>query len=340
MPQNDAARSLSAPAVWAVVLTYNGLEDTRKCLRSLEPIEDLHTLVVDNGSEDGTADAVRAEFPWCELLRLESNIGPSAGNNRGITHALAAGAEWVLLLNNDTTVRPQLVARLLEAAAAHPWFGIIGAIVNYMDEPEIVMVDGCTFNDVNCAGFFQRMPVPLQTTTPPSVTEVEIVNGCCMMVAATVFRRIGMFDEQFFIYHDETDFCLRARAGGFLCGVIGEQLVWHKGTSSFNRTGKRLPRYYDARNLALLLLKHHTGGPGKRGFLASYIMYLKYVYYLYCVEREEGHPDVADAMIEGLCDGLAGRFGHLKMHRRPALPVVRTFIELGRRRPRWHALGN
>ena len=325
--------------MWAVVLTYNGLEDTRKCLRSVEPIERLHTLLVDNGSDDGTADVVRREFPWVEILRLESNVGPAGGNNYGIAHALGAGAEWVLILNNDTVVRPQLVDRLLSAAAAHPAFGIIGPVVNYMDEPEVVMIEGFSFNDADFDGFFKHVPVPLTTTTPPSIVDVEIVNGCCMMIAASVIRRIGLFDEQFFIYHDETDFCLRARSAGFRCGVIGEQLVWHKGSSSFARTGKRLPRYYDARNVARLLRKHGTGAPGKRGLVASYAMYLKHVYYVYCIEHEGGHPDAADAGIEGFCDGLAGRFGRFTARRHPALPVLRTFIELGRRRPRWRVEG-
>src|SRR3954467_9797738 len=137
----DVPGSAGMTPVWTVVLTYNGLEDTRKCLRSLEsqaaaghPI-----LVVDNGSTDGTMEIVSREFPWARLLRVEKNQGPSVGNNRGIEHALEQGAGGVLLLNNDTTVAPNLIERMIAAAQAHPDFQIIGPVINFMDEPALVM---------------------------------------------------------------------------------------------------------------------------------------------------------------------------------------------------------
>src|SRR5689334_18485539 len=120
----------AAPAkplsVWIVILTYNGLEDTRKCLSTVAkavqqtPEANITPLLVDNGSTDGTASIVAEEFPWCPILRIEDNNGPSAGNNRGIEHALANGADWVMLLNNDTLVRPELATTLVAAAQANP----------------------------------------------------------------------------------------------------------------------------------------------------------------------------------------------------------------------------
>src|SRR5204863_3144494 len=120
-----------------------------------------------------------------------------------------------------------------------------------LEEPDTVMTDGCVFNAPGYEGFFQRRPVPLAPGALPRVTEVDIVNGCCMMIAAPVFRRVGLVDERFFLIHEESDFCLRARRAGFRCGVLGEVLVWHKGSSSFKRTGRQTQRYYDARNLYL-----------------------------------------------------------------------------------------
>ena len=121
-----------------------------------------------------------------------------------------------------------------------------------MEAPDTVMTDGAAFNRPGLSGsFFTRIPVDLETRPVAAVTEVEIVNGCCMMVSADVFRRIGLVDERFFLVHEEADLCLRARAAGFRSGVIGEALVWHKGSASFKRTGRRLQRYYDTRNLLL-----------------------------------------------------------------------------------------
>src|SRR5262249_51220569 len=148
--------------------------------------------------------------------------------------------------------------------------------------------DGCTFNDRGQPGFFQRRPIDLVMQDPPAITEVDIVNGCCMMVAAPVFERIGLIDERFFLVHEESAFCLRAYRAGFRCGVIGEALVWHKGSSSFQRSGKALQRYFDARNLALLLGKHPARRPEQRSPVRSRWEYLRYVYHRYTLEKEQG----------------------------------------------------
>src|SRR5262245_25015240 len=97
---------MKPPDFFIVVLSYNGLDDTRKCLTSLAPAmrPGVIAMLVDNGSTDGTYGAVGDEFPWCQRLRVEVNHGPIVGNNAGIEAALAAGATWILLLNNDTTV--------------------------------------------------------------------------------------------------------------------------------------------------------------------------------------------------------------------------------------------
>jgi hypothetical protein len=138
-----------------------------------------------------------------------------------------------------------------------------------------------------------------------------------MMVAARVLRRVGLIDERFFLVHEETDLCLRARRAGFLCGVIGESLVLHKGSSSFKRSGKRHQRYYDARNIALLLRKHLGTLRSGRGPWRTRIEYLKYVYYRFSHELEDGHADAALAVVEGLTDALAGRYGPYRAGRRP-----------------------
>jgi hypothetical protein len=111
--------------------------------------------------------------------------------------------------------------------------------------------------------------------------------------------------------------------------VLGEALVWHKGSSAFARTGKRLQRYYDTRNLCLLLGKHAVR-PSGRGPARSRWEFLKYSYYRYAIERDAGHADAADAVLEGLCDALARYFGPYTPRQRSVLPVLRRVFEA------WH----
>ncbi len=326
----------SASPIWIVVLSYNGLEDTRKCLASVASAvrPGVTTLLVDNGSTDGTAAAVTNEFPWCRVHTVAENRGPAAGNNAGIRVAVESGCTWIILLNNDTTVDPSLVDRLQEAVVAHPEYAVVGPVIYFMGDPDVVMTDGCVFNAPDFHGFFQRKAVPLTRLRPPSVTEVDVVNGCCMMVRADVFARIGLFDDSMFIYHDETDLCLRALAAGYKAGVIDHALIWHKGSASFKSTGKRMARYYDARNLLYVLRKHGGAPQHGRTRLQTSVMYARYMYYWYCTERDEGHVQAADAVLEGICDGLSNRMGRYEERRRLFVAPLRGAFELLRRRPR------
>ena len=313
-----------------VLLNYNGLADTLRCLRSLEAAGRPDTVVVDNASAEDPSPALRRDFPWCPVVRNPVNGGWAGGNNVGVRHALSRGADFVILLNNDTVVAPDFAARLAAAAEAQPAFGVLGPVIRFMDPPHEVQTDGTLFNQKTQPGFFHRKPVALDPAATPAVTEVDIVNGCCMMIRADVFHRIGLIDERFFLIHEESDFCLRARRAGFRCGVLGEALVWHKGSSSFKRTGGRWQRYYDARNLYLLLSKHAASHRRGRSRLRSLWEYLKYTYYRYALEREAGHADAADAVVEGLHDALAWRFGPFRAGSRPTVPLLRGVFEAWR----------
>lgn len=318
----------SEPHVWIVLLNYNGLADTVRCLRSLRDLDYARhsVVVVDNASEVDPRPTLAAEFPECHLLRNPSNGGWAGGNNTGILYALAHGADQVLLLNNDTIVAPDLVSQLVRAAQANPSYGVIGPVIRFMDEPDQVMTDGCLYNRTAEPGFFQRKVVPLEDT--PTVADVDIVNGCCMMVGASVFRRIGAIDERFFLVHEESDFCLRVRRAGLGCGVLAAALVWHKGSSTFKQTGRGWQRYFDARNLWLLLHKHARSGVGKRSTAQARWEYIKHVYYRYTVEKEHGQHQAADAVLEGLHDAWTGHYGPRPERLRPAVPLFRRVFDL------------
>ena len=318
---------MTRPPPAIVLVDFNGLDDTRKCLASLAAVAGAaRVVVVDNASRVDVAAALAGAFPWATFLRAERNGGWAGGNNLGLTFALDGGADLVILLNNDTVVGPDFVRRMVAAADAHPEFGILGPVIRFLAPPHEVQTDGVLFNGPARPGFFQRHPVPLGPPAPegsaPAVAEVDIVNGCCLMVRRAVVERVGPIDEAYFLIHEESDFCLRAQAAGFKNGVIAESLVWHKGSSSFQREGKRLQRYFDARNLVRLLARHR-GRPTARGPWASRRHYLRYAYDRYALEREGGFRDSANAVLEGLYDALAGRWGPYPARRRPGLSLLR-----------------
>ena len=316
--------------IYVVVLSYNGLADTRKCLTSLQPAvrTGVRPVLVDNGSTDGTADAVRLEFPWCEVLRVEVNHGPVGGNNAGIRAALESGEKWIMLLNNDTTVDERLFETMMAAAAANPGFDVLGPVIYFMDDPDVVMTDGCLFNLPGGRGFFARKEVPLTKHSPPRATEVDIVNGCCLMIRAEAVRRAGLFDDRIFMYHDEADLCLRVKASGGRLGVIDHGLIWHKGSATSQATGKRSIRYFDARNLWYILGKREVAGVNKRGQIASKLAYFRYMYYWYSAERKAGNNPSATAVIDGICDGLSGVSGSYQARRRALHGPLRVAFDV------------
>ena len=320
-----------------IVLSYNGLSDTRKCLASLQAAVRPFTapILVDNGSTDGTSEAVAAEFPWCEIVRVEMNRGPLVGNNAGIRRALEMGVRWILLMNNDTTVHPDLCERLRDAALAHPQFDVLGPVIMFMGDPDVVMTEGTIFNPPIPRGFFLDKPVPLTRTTPPSVVECDIVNGCCLMITADMVRRVGDFDERLFMYHDEADLCLRVIEAGGRLGMIDHELIWHKGSATSEGTGKRSIRYYDARNLWLLLKKHRWAPRNGRSKALTILVYFRYMFHWYCAEHESENRPAAEAVLDGVWDGLRGRDGVYATHSRRGRALLRAAFEAGRLMPRW-----
>jgi hypothetical protein len=265
---------------------------------------------VDNGSSTPDYEEIRRLHPEVHVVVNLDNLGWSGGNNSGIELAKKLGCDFFLLLNNDTVVAPSIAEEMVDAAAANSSFGVIGAIIRYMDEPGVVMTDGVVFNQSEVSGeFFERKPVSQSNQKPARLQEVDIVNGCCLMFSAAVLERIGPIDDRFFLIHEESDFCLRAIRSGFQCGVLGRALVWHKGSSTFKRVGASWQRYYDVRNLGLLLAKHAGKIKGRRGTLASLKHFVARVLYLY--SRALSSKDSSDlrAVVDGLHDLCLGRYG-------------------------------
>jgi len=321
-----------------VVLSYNGLADTRKCLTSLQPaLKPFVTpILVDNGSTDGTAAAVETEFPWCRIVRVAENRGPVVGNNAGIEAARTLNATHIVFLNNDTTVGPRLFEALRDAAVAHPEFDVLGPVIMFMDDPDTVMTDGTMFNPRLPHGFFLRREVPVRNSAPPAVTECDAVNGCCLMITAAMLGKIGPFDEHIFMYHDELDLCLRVLAAGGRLGVIDHALIWHKGSATSIGTGKSSTRYFDARNLLYVLRKHRWAPRNGRRRLKTAFVYFEYMFHWYCAEMEQGNAQAATAVLDGISDGIVNRHGAYIRAPRRGTKLLRPVFELGRRFPRRH----
>lgn len=258
------------PSVHIVMLNWNGLADTLECLASLDeqnyPALKIH--VVDNGSAKDEATTIEREFPHVNVLRQKTNLGFCEGNNVGIRRALEEGADYVLILNNDTIVPPDLISKLIDESAPLETIGAVSPVILHHPQRETVWFAGAVWDGLT-AGFRHvlagRPRTELKEREP---YESAYACGCCLLVHASVLRRIGLMDARYFAYYDEADWCSRMKEAGLACYVIPRAVLYHKVSGS---TPSLVSTYLMARNRLLWMKEHLT----RRERLQSYPYLLK-----------------------------------------------------------------
>lgn len=225
-----------APGVWCVVLNWNGWADTLDCLASLrtQTYRNLTTVVVDNGSTNDSVQRIRSAFPEVNLIETGSNLGYAKGCNVGTRAALEAGVEFIWLLNNDTVCPPDTLEKLMRSAAAHPEAGLVGSVLLYAHNPSQVQAWGGGKIDP-WIGYVRHFTAPVEFTRNCYPTFASV------LCRSEVFREVGLLYEGFFMYCDDSDFCLRVQNNTRWKTVIAEDTaILHKeGASSKN--GERNP---------------------------------------------------------------------------------------------------
>lgn len=236
------------PRVAAVVLGWNGREDTLACLRSLarSTYPALSLVVVDNGSTDGGPEAVAAEFPAASLVRLDANRGFAGGVNAGLVVARERGADHVLLLNNDATVEPGFLEPLVAAASAER---VAAACAQVLDAATgRIWYAGARYDprrghQGRHTGFGDP---PLPSGTPPY--ETDRACGGAMLVPRRAFELVGGLDESLFAYAEDVDWSVRARLAGLRILVVPASVVHHRVSASTGGAASPDSLYYALRN--------------------------------------------------------------------------------------------
>ncbi len=279
----------------AVVLNWNGGEDTLAALRSLEDIE---TICVDNGSADGSDAVVAERFPSVELIHTGVNLGFAGGNNAGIRRALDRGADWVLLLNNDAVAEPGLAAALAAAAVARPDAGLLACTI--LDEDgRTVQYAGARFNAR--LGYSGRVA----TSGSDTVRDVDRADGAALAVSRTAVEHAGLLDETLFLYVEDVEWSLRVRRAGFAVVLVPGARVRHKGSAASGGRASTTNLYYDTRNSIVVAERHAPLPRGGRGLRRGVIVGA----HLAQAARHPSRAEAARAVIAGWRDARAGRSG-------------------------------
>lgn len=254
--------------VCVIVLTWNQHELTLDCLDSLSaldyPADRIQVIVVDNGSTDGTVGAIYERYASVIVLENGENLGFAEGNNVGIRQALKGNADYIMLLNNDTAVDPSMLNELLAVIEADPGVGIVGPKMLYFDEPDRIWCAGNKFDWHSGESVRLQAEEPdLGAETPATEElprEADFITACAICLRRQVIEEIGLLDPRFFIYYEETDWCMRARAAGWKILYVPRARMWHKVSAAMGTTSPATA-YYMSRNVLLFMAKNRRGLP-------------------------------------------------------------------------------
>jgi GT2 family glycosyltransferase len=287
------------------VVHWGDPADTLACLRSVAASElpASPLVVVDNGTGALSAATVTAAAPGAELVAAPVNLGFAGGSNLAVRRALAAGAEHVLLLNNDATLEPAALGELVRVARSAPRIGAVGAKVLCADDPSRLWA---AWGRVTWRAALVELVGQGEPDGPRFADErdADWVSGCAMLLAREALEAVGLLDEAFFAYHEDVDWCTTARAAGFRIVFAPGARVRHRGSGSLGGRGPANPvRYLSARNTILFARKHARVADWLRlGTTIGASLPLEWMR-----RRRRGEGEVVNLLVRGYVDALLGR---------------------------------
>jgi GT2 family glycosyltransferase len=305
-PDAPAGAASRLPRIVCLILNTNKLEETLACLASLEAstYRNFKAIVLDVGPDAKLAAAMRERFPEAILAPISQNGGYAGNNNYGLRLAAAYAPDWVFLLNEDTYLAPDGLAELMAVGAAEPSAGMLGPTVLHASAPDLVQSAGGYLSPAwEARHYDQNRPLPNAPGEPRPATYLV---GCSLLVRWAVFEQIGGLDEQFYIYYEEVDWCLRAAAAGWRLLHVPQARLWHKGVAPDYRP-TRFVTYYSARNRLLLLSKHRAPITAK---LRAWAEISRTLLSWTLRPKWRSMRGQRDALLKGVVDFLRGRFGH------------------------------
>ena len=253
------------PSVHVVLLNWNGLVDTLECIESLKAQDypNLKIHVVDNASANGEADLIADKHRDIGVLRQSGNLGFCGGNNVGIRQATNSGADYVLVLNNDTIVPPSLISQLVSNAERLESVGAISPLILRYPDRELIWFAGARWDSSTCGFRHILAGRPRLELAQRDPFTSAYACGCCLLVSKSVLKRVGLMDERYFAYYDEADWCSRMQRLGLKCYVVPSAELYHKVSGA---TPSLISTYLMARNRFLWMRDYLSLGERLRSY--------------------------------------------------------------------------
>lgn len=298
-------------SVAVIVVNWNNAQDTIDCVNSLKKInyKNFKVFLVDNGSTDGSLEKLR---PFAdeniEIIETGKNLGFSGGNNVAVEKALAEKFDFILLLNNDTTVDPDFLGELVKVAEGDPKIGIVGSKIYFYDNPKRIWYGGGKFTWFGGGRHLQYEEID-KNPEESNPKETGYMTGCSFLIKSEVVRKIGGLDERFFLYYEDTDWSLSTKEVGYKIVYAPSSKVYHKVSRTASQIGDPIIHYYHIRNALLLSQKHAPFFILIGIYIWSAVHYLKQVIKMVILPSKR---DISKMIMRGIKDFHKGRFGQYK----------------------------
>jgi len=239
------------PKVFIIILNWNGLKDTLECLASVDTLDyrNYDIIVVDNGSSDNSCAIMQERYPKVRILKNQNNLGFTGGNNVGIKHALAQGADYIWLLNNDTIVDQQCLKEIIAKAETDKYIGLISPIIHSYPDPDEIQFMGSYLN-------WEDISVSYLNSSNIELVEREdlCLWGTALMIKKELVETVGYLKEEYFAYWEDIEYSLRSMSAGYKNLICKSGKVFHKNkyTPMEVRNKNKYYHYFMARNRMLL----------------------------------------------------------------------------------------
>jgi len=236
-----------------IIVGYNSEKYLKECLESVfaSSYNKFEVIFVDNNSQDNSKEYIEKNFPRVNLINSKDNLGFAGGNNIGIKKAISDKSDYIFLLNPDTIIDQNCLGKLVEKADGET---ILQPLILLHDGKQKTDLINSAGNILNFLGFSYCGSYKKKRSEIISDKDIPVASGAAMFIPVKIIKKIGAFDESFFMYHEDVDLSWRAMIAGHNIRLTRDSLIWHK--YSFSRNKNKM--FYTERNRILFIIKNFS----------------------------------------------------------------------------------
>ena len=247
------------PHIKILILNWNGIELTNQCLKSIDKLtyNNYSTMVIDNASTDDSIEKIQKNFPLVDILSLDKNYGYSSAYNLAFKHLKSSNLDFILLLNNDTVLEPDLLERLLDGVNLYGPNHLFCPMIKYLDSPNTIWYAGAKINLI----LGQLVHVGIHENDKKQfskITKTGYATGCCILLSLNSIKILGGFDDDFNMYAEDVDFCLRGQSVGIYSVFVPKAKIYHKVSASIGGEYSVIKLKHKLQSVKKLMIKHSS----------------------------------------------------------------------------------